>query len=172
MVYTMVHTMVYTMVYAMVYARYYWWWCWPRTRGTPPTRPASCYTTDTLYCAPTLLIHCTVLLHSRRTDLAGGGAGPRRGGPLQHDWPPICHRIYGADRAAGLHFRNSMHEAPPGAAFSHRLDAHTKSTNPLKYICYYFDPLQAACSRESWVFTTLVTGVLDVCAPRVLYDTP
>eukprot|EP00976_Prorocentrum_cordatum_P111449 1195368-Prorocentrum_minimum.AAC.3 len=30
-----------------------------------------------------------------------------------------------------------------------------------------------ACSWESWMFTTLaVTGVLDFCAPRVLYNTP
>ena len=28
------------------------------------------------------------------------------------------------------------------------------------------------CSWESWVFTTLVTSVLDVCAPHVLYNTP
>eukprot|EP00959_Pyramimonas_sp_CCMP1952_P214637 4491827-Pyramimonas_sp.AAC.1 len=29
-----------------------------------------------------------------------------------------------------------------------------------------------ACSWESWVYTTLVTSVLEVCAPRVLYNTP
>eukprot|EP00959_Pyramimonas_sp_CCMP1952_P131786 2755399-Pyramimonas_sp.AAC.1 len=30
----------------------------------------------------------------------------------------------------------------------------------------------AACSWESWVFTTLVTSVLYICAPHVLYNTP
>eukprot|EP00959_Pyramimonas_sp_CCMP1952_P348999 7312516-Pyramimonas_sp.AAC.1 len=29
-----------------------------------------------------------------------------------------------------------------------------------------------ACSLVSWVFTTLVTSILDVCAPHVLYNTP
>eukprot|EP00959_Pyramimonas_sp_CCMP1952_P096098 2009325-Pyramimonas_sp.AAC.1 len=33
-------------------------------------------------------------------------------------------------------------------------------------------PLVPPCSWESWVFTTLVNSVLDVCAPRVLYNTP
>eukprot|EP00959_Pyramimonas_sp_CCMP1952_P155891 3260655-Pyramimonas_sp.AAC.1 len=29
-----------------------------------------------------------------------------------------------------------------------------------------------ACSWESRAFTTMVTSVLDVCAPHVLYNTP
>eukprot|EP00959_Pyramimonas_sp_CCMP1952_P441013 9232618-Pyramimonas_sp.AAC.1 len=34
------------------------------------------------------------------------------------------------------------------------------------------DPLQNPCSWESWMFITLVTSVLDFCAPHVLYNTP
>ena len=32
--------------------------------------------------------------------------------------------------------------------------------------------LHGACSWESWAFATLVTSVLNVCAPHVRYNTP